>query len=305
MYSLYQPVLLASLGRRVGTGWLPPLPDLRDYTEKADKIQPMAQKIVRRQPRGSGLPDKVDLRKWCSPVEDQGELGSCTAHAAVGAVEYFEKRAFGKHMEGSRLFVYKATRNLLKKTGDSGAWLRNAIGALVLCGVPPEKYWPYTDRDPEFDREPSSFVYAVADNFETLSYFRHDPEGSDPGPEKVLASVQKYLAAGVPSLFAFYGFPSFEQAAAPGEIPFPGSGEKAEWAHAVLAVGYDQGRKIKNLRTGKETKGALLFRNSWGKAWGEEGYGWIPFEYLNKKLARDFWSILGMNYVETGKFGFE
>jgi C1A family cysteine protease len=69
-------------------------------------------------------PASVDLRAWCSPIEDQGNLGSCTANAGVGLLEYYERRAFGKHLDGSRLFLYKASRNLLGWTGDTGAYLR-------------------------------------------------------------------------------------------------------------------------------------------------------------------------------------
>ena len=115
----------------------------------------------------------VDLRQWCSPVENQGSLGSCTANAAVGIVEYYEKRAFNKHIEASRLFLYKVTRNLMQVTGDTGAWLREVMGALAHCGVPAEKYWPYNIAD--FDKEPDAFIYSLADNYEALKYFCHDP----------------------------------------------------------------------------------------------------------------------------------
>ena len=123
----------------VGTGWLPPMPDLRDYTESHEEIKVFNQKLklarVKQKQAAS-----IDLRKWCSPIENQLSLGSCTAHAGIGVVEYFENRAYGKHLEGSRLFLYKTTRNLMHETGDTGAWLRNVMGALVLCGVPDEKY---------------------------------------------------------------------------------------------------------------------------------------------------------------------
>ena len=49
------------------------------------------------------------------------------------------------------------------------------MGALVLCGVPPEKYWKYTDKKPDFDEEPPSFIYAIAENYGALTYFCHDP----------------------------------------------------------------------------------------------------------------------------------
>ncbi len=285
-------VTIPETGKRVGTGWLPPLPDLRDYTEASPEIAEMAKKLGVAQKLGPAgkrgaakskkaaatLPATVDLRSSCSPIENQQNLGSCTAHAAVGIVEYFERRAFGKHIEGSRLFVYKTTRNLMQVTGDTGAWLRNTMGALVLCGIADEKYWPYTDASPDFDKEPPSFVYAVANNYEAVRYFCHDPLGANIPVNTVLESVKNYLAAGVPSMFGFYGFPSFESSDVPGGIPYPCPGEQAEWGHAIVAVGYDDGKKITNKQCNKATTGALLIRNSWGTAWGDQGYGWLPYD---------------------------
>jgi len=309
MYSIYNEVEIPETNEILGTGWLPPLPDLRDYTEEEPNITEMAQKlgIIAKRGRLLSLPADVDLRSWCSPIENQGRLGSCTAHAAVGVVEYFERRAFGKHIESSRLFVYKATRNLMGVVGDTGAWLRNTMGALVLCGIAPEKYWPYTDRkqpdqEPYFDLEPPAFVYAVADNYEALRYFCHDPLDRNVPTSSVLASVKRYLAAGIPSMFGFFGFPSFSQSNVRGGIPYPCPGARAQWGHAIVAIGYDDNKKIKNLRCNKETKGALLIRNSWGTAWGDNGYGWLPYDYVLNRLALDFWSLLRMQWVDTKQF---
>lgn len=297
---------------RMGTGWLPPLPDMRDYTEEHPNIAPMAEQLgvsvtLKAPP---ALPPTEDLRQWCSPIENQGRLGSCTAHAGVGVVEYFENRAFGRHIDGSRLFVYKATRNLLGVTGDTGAWLRTTMGALRLLGVPPERYWPYTDRKQPgpaglrtFDDEPTSFVYEIADNFEALRYFCHDPVGSTMPKAKVLDSVKKFIAAGVPSMFGFYGFPSYRNSDVRGGFPFPCPGERAIWGHAIVAVGYDDNKRIKNTVCNKSTKGALLIRNSWGTTWGDNGYGWLPYKYVQMGFALDFWSLLRIGWVETEHFG--
>ncbi len=304
MYATYKRVEIPEVDQILGTGWLQPLPDLRDFTDAEPEIADMAKKLGLTKSKAlQAPPATVDLRAWCSPVENQKSLGSCTAHAAVGIVEYFQRRAFGKHIEGSRLFVYKATRNLMQVTGDTGAWLRNTMGALSLCGVPDEKYWPYTDASPAFDNEPTSFTYAVADNYEALRYFCHDPLGANVSGNAVLSNVKKYLAAGIPSMFGFWGFPSFNDCDVQGGIPYPCTGERAQWGHAIVAVGYDDGKKIKNTRCNKTTKGALLIRNSWGTAWGDQGYGWIPYDYVVSKLALDFWSLLRMGWVDTKNFG--
>lgn len=299
-------VLLPTFKEPVGTGWLPDIPDLRDYTEEHPQIAKMLEKlgIPKGKKAKAALPPAVDLKPWCSEVSNQGDLGSCTAHAAVGIVEYFENRAFGKHIDGSRLFIYKTTRDLLGCTGDTGAYLRTTMAALTFFGVPPEKYFPYSADKTKFDIEPSTFVYEIAESYESTSYFCHDPFGTSRTAAAILDSVKQYLAAGVPSMFGFYGFPSFtDPTNVKGGIPYPGPDESAAWGHAIAAVGYDDGLKIKNLNTKKETTGALLIRNSWGTTWGDKGYGWLPYDYVLTQLASDFWSLLSMNWLDTGKFG--
>lgn len=310
-----------------GTGWLPPLPDLRDYTTEHSEIAPMAKKLgwseevtdaVLKMKSESQedqldfgwLPPKKDLRKYCSPIENQGVLGSCTAHAAMGIVEYFQKRAYKKHIDGSRLFVYKATRNLLGWTGDTGAYTRTTMGALVLCGCPPEKYWTYTDQDPDFDEEPPAFVYALADNYEAIRYFVHDPISQNKTPKQILSSVKIYLAFGIPSMFGFFGFEVghyegniYVMPYNKGEIYYPCKGDKAHWGHAIVAVGYDNNKEITNPNCEETTKGAFLIRNSWGTGWGNKGYGWLPYAFVEKGLAWDFWSLLSAEWVDTGNFG--
>lgn len=301
MYAMYQKVEIVETKEIVGTGWLPPLPDLRDYTEEVADLPEMADKLGISLAKSISLPSSVDWKKWCSPIEDQGNLGSCTAHAAIGIVEYLQNRAFGKHIDGSRLFVYKTTRNLMGVTGDTGSWLRNTMGSLVFCGVAPEKYWPYNI--PDFDEEPSPFVYAVAENFEALRYFCHDPIVKNIPKDKALYNVKRYLAAGIPSMFGFFGFPSFNYSDVKGGIPYPCPGEKAQWGHAIVAIGYDDNKKITNTKCDKLTTGALLIRNSWGTGWGDNGYGWLPYDYVLSGYALDFWSLLRMEWVDTKQFG--
>lgn len=297
---------------KLGMGWLPDYPDFRDYSVEQDEVAPqlkllgqkdslktMLKKVGVAEPAKATRPPSVDLRAWCSPIENQGSLGSCTANAGVGTVEYFERRAFGKHIDASRLFLYKTTRNMLHWTGDTGAFLRTTMGALVLFGVPPEEYWPYVIAD--FDKEPSAFCYAFAQSYQAITYYRLDPPATP--KDVLLGRIKLYLSAGFPLMFGFTVYESISQAAKTGKIPYPTSGEKILGGHAVVAIGYDDKMKIKNTNPGAvETGGALLIRNSWGTGWGDAGYGWLPYEYVLKGLAIDWWSLLKNEWVDTGVF---
>jgi len=302
------------IGFELGMGWLPDYPDFRDYTVEKTEVAPKFKKLgekasVKDMLAALGITDpakmellpSIDLRTWCPVVENQGRIGSCTAQAGVGLVEYYEKRASGKYIDASRLFLYKATRNLLRMTGDTGAFLRTTMAAMVLFGVPPEEYWPYAVAD--FDKEPSAFCYAFAQNYKTIQYFRLDPPGMS--KKLLLVWIKALLAAGLPSMFGFTVFSSISQAGDDGKIPYPSRKERRLGGHAVVAVGFDDKVKIKNTNRGEkvETTGALLVRNSWGTGWGDEGYGWLPYKYVLEGLAIDWWTLLKSEWVNTGKFG--
>ncbi len=291
-------------------GWLRDLPDLRDFTptteEVPSRLAALKQRPVKEMLSGIGahtapktLPQAVDLRGSCSPIENQQNIGSCTAHAGIGLLEYFERRAFGTWVDASRLYLYKVTRKLLGWNGDTGAYLRTTMGALVLFGAPPERYCPYVPAN--FDREPDSFLYALGQNYQALSYYRLDPPGTSPAD--LLARIKSYLYCGLPSMFGFTVYNSIWQDNT-GKIPFPVAGDRNIGGHAVDAVGYDDTIKIQNNKPGSpSTTGALLIRNSWGTGWGSQGYGWLPYQYVLSGLAVDWWSLLKAEWVATGQFG--
>lgn len=274
-------------------GWQRDLPDFRDHTKQADGVAKILSKSKRLQAAIKKMPASIDLRQWCSPIEDQGNIGSCTANAGVGLLEYFERRAYGKHLDGSRLFLYKATRNLLGWTGDQGASLRATMKAMVLFGVPPETHWPY--KVTKYDEEPPAFCYAFAQNYKALNYYRLDPPGTS--TSQLLTTIKNNLAANLPCMFGFTVYSSIPPVGdGKGEIPYPLKGESVLGGHAIVAVGFNDTKMI-----GKN-KGALLIRNSWGTNWGMQGYGWLPYAFVESGLAVDFWSLVKADYIDTDLF---
>lgn len=323
-----------------GMGWMPDFPDVRDFWIEIAK--PRTAKKTRGKAgahatpklridasRAAGLADVAKSVKelkfpwpppkkhlnnvqWCSPIEDQLTLGSCTAQAGVGLLEYYQRRVSGQHVEGSKRFLYKVTRNLLGWSGDTGAFCRTTMGAIALVGVALEDYWPYTDADPDFDEEPSSFVYALAQNYQGLVYHRVDALGATLPP---LTRIKLMISLGWPPMFGFTCYQSIYDAhvTQTGEISWPILGEAVVGGHAIVAVGYDDDKKIKNSRPGGvETKGAFLIRNSWGTDWGcippsappgtTRGYGWLPYEYLSRGQATDWWTLTKAEWIDTGVF---
>jgi len=241
-------------------GWLPDLPDHRDLMYSAIA------------PRLLELPKKVDLRPNCSPIENQGSLGSCTANALAGAVEFLEIKDDATFVDVSRLFIYyneRVIEGTVKE--DSGAFLRDGIKSLAKQGVCPEPEWPY--RIPSFKKKPTAKCYKDAKKHQITSYHRIT----------TIDEMRTCLADGFPFVFGFTVYQGFETEAVArsGVVNMPGPNERMVGGHAVLAVGYDDAHQ------------RFIVRNSWDTDWGMHGNFTMPYDYLdpNSNLADDFWTI--------------
>jgi len=240
-------------------GWSPDLPDHRDYKFAAIHT-------------AKAIQDKVDLRKKCTVVEDQGQLGSCVGNALVGNLEYLKNLNTKKTFSDlSRLFAYYNARLLENSTKtDSGAQIRDGIKALSIYGICKENDWPYLIK--KFASKPTVKCYTAAKPFAVSNYYRLNS----------LDQMLGCLSEGFPFVFGFsvYDYFESEAMAKSGILKMPKETEKLLGGHAVMAVGYNLKKKM------------VLVRNSWGNDWGLKGYFWMPFGYIDgTTLADDFWTI--------------
>jgi C1A family cysteine protease len=242
-------------------GWLRDLPDQRDHLYAA----PVAALAA--------LPPSVDLRNHCPPVYDQGQLGSCTGNGIAAALQFERmKQKLTPNFIPSRLFIYYNER-VVEHTvnSDSGAAIRDGIKSVAKQGDCPETEWPYDIT--KFAQKPPPQCYHDALKYKAVQY------------QKLVQSVNQMkgcLASGYPFVFGFTVYDSFEsqQVAQTGVVPMPGSTEQVLGGHCVVAVGYDDSQQ------------RFIVRNSWGTAWGIQGYCTMPYAYLtDSNLASDFWTI--------------
>jgi C1A family cysteine protease len=252
-------------------GWLPDIPDHRDFLYAAPT------RVLRT------FPSSVDLEPQCPKVVyDQGRLGSCTANAIAGAIEFDQIKQHQPEATPSRLFIYYNERKMEHTILiDSGAQIRDGIKSVAKQGACPETMWTYDDTVPDeegapcpeckYAQKPPKECYTAAMKHQIVLYQRlvHD-----------LNTMKGCLASGFPFVYGFTVYSNFPFNTSSGEIPLPGMSDHVIGGHAVLAVGYDDSTRM------------FKFRNSWGKHWAKGGYGFMPYSYLtDNNLSDDFWTI--------------
>ena len=257
----------AMRGRRLD-GCLPPVDSPKDF---------------RAVPNLQGLPRTVDLRPECTPVEDQGQVGSCTANAAVGALEFQRRREGKPNVDLSRLFVYYNSRKMTgRDREDCGATIAQCMAALLAFGTPAETSWPYDPGSVYTAPPPQVFDEALGNTPREYAKV----EG--------LEHVKGALARHQPVVFGT-SLPErcFEEAGKTGVMPTPTAAEVEDAAqrggHAMLLVGYDAGART------------FIVRNSWGPTWGQGGYCTMTFDtFEGTRAATTSW-VLG-NLEASGNF---
>ncbi len=243
--------------------WKRDLPDQRDVL--------YARRLT------TNLPARVDLRAQQDTVYDQGSLGSCTANAICGAINFeharqTEHRARAAGESPSRLFVYyneRALENTLDE--DSGAQLRTGIKACAALGACSELLWPY-DIDKFRDR-PSAECFESARRTILKRYIRLDNSN--------ILVLKDCLAQGYPFVFGFSVYESFEseRVATTGIVELPEAAERCLGGHAALCVGYNDSTQ------------QFVVRNSWSREWGDAGHFYLPYSFMTSGNAADFWTL--------------
>ena len=212
--------------------------------------------------QSAALPDAVDLRPLCPEVYDQGALGSCTANALAGAIEFLQLR---QQREGvptpevirpSRLCLYRDERAIEGTVAeDAGAVIGDGVAVLHDQGWVDETDWPY---------EPTLFAAAppltAMRRAVRLADFTSLPHDVD--------VIRSKLAQGFPVVFGVQVYQQIEDTT-DGTITLPGPNAGASiGGHAMELVGYDHAARV------------FRVRNSWGTSWGQSGYGTIPYDYV-------------------------
>lgn len=238
-------------------GWIPSLPDYRDFTLQSVRPDLLA---------APSLPPSVARLAHMPPIGDQGALGSCVAWAVVRAFRHAQRKLGLPDYDGAELAVYWWARRYQGWQGqDTGSYLRDGTKALGEFGNPLEATWRYDIS--KFTQEPSQAAYQSGAEHQAIRYI------TLPNDEQQIKTI---IANGYPIAFGMTVYNNYGQGFADGIWPMPAGAVAG--GHAMALCGYNDSVR------------RYICDNSWGTGVGKAGVFEIPYEYI-KQNASDLWFI--------------
>lgn len=234
----------------------------------------------------SPISEFVDLTKYFSKVKDQGILSSCTAFP-VAAIYEFAAKQNNKNVDISELFIYYNTRDLRGDLNeDSGATLLEAINSVKEKGACLTKNYPYSIEN--FSKTPSETAFTEGQHQIVEKACRVNIAEKD---------FKHAISSGHPIIIGLKLFKSFYPKNKSAVVPYPSAKEancESHGNHAMLIVGFNDEEKL------------FKVRNSWGPTFGENGYCYIPYDYIaNTDFCLEAFIIKNIVDLSYNEFNFD
>lgn len=247
------------------TGYIPDQPDSRDY-----KLSSISDKTLKNK-------NVVDYTSEMSPVKNQARKGACVGFAVAAMVEWQQQQEYLKekkkgsaytrdkdHYNLSEQWIYHKAQEIDGfDDGTEGTTIRAAMKILNKQGVPTESGWEYDDsavNKPEFWAKPTARWN------KSKSYYKIES----------IREMKETLQKIGPFVAGVLVYDTWSNPTNSGYVSFPNDIYNYLGAHAICIVGYNEDKK------------RFKFKNSWGRSWGNNGYGWLSYRYM-KELSIISW----------------
>ncbi len=225
------------------------------------------------------LQPQVNLIPQLPEIRNQGQRGTCVAHATLATYEHFLKIQ-GAYQDLSEQFLYWNCKRNDNLPTTSGTYLGVSFPLLRRDGCCPETTWPYNPAPisgNEGHDPPPNGAQLAALPFKPADFRQLSPTSVKDIKSELVR--ERCVTISVP---VFNSWHLSREIRRTGEITNPVPNEMQSGGHALCLVGY-----VDMPASPEIDGGRFLVRNSWGTTWAIDspygaGYGTIPYSYIAK-----------------------
>ena len=216
--------------------------------------------------------ESIDYSSEMSPIKDQGNKPSCVGFAIASVLEWQQLKEYLnennqyirniEHYDLSEQWIYHNAKEIDSWDGG-GTSIRHGLKIVHNKGVPKEEGWPYSDQE---IGKPKFWAYSTSRWNKNKKYYRINS----------VDEIKKTLREVGPCVIGLIVFYEFFYPNSDGVISYPEDTNKYYGGHAVPIIGDYPDKEL------------FKIKNSWGTNWGNNGYGYLPYKYIEDFML-DAW----------------
>ncbi|OMF31940.1 C1 family peptidase [Paenibacillus peoriae] len=227
-----------------GTGYIPSPIDKRDFI-----MEGFLPLIL--------LSPEIDYSTPEIKMRSQGTQNTCVGFAFSFMKEYQELKEHKRYIQFSPLYLYRKCKEV-DGIPEDGTHPRIAAKILLKTGICEESFLPYNtigdETSPKSDADKNALKYRIK-AFAQLTNIQS---------MKRSLAINGPFVAGLPISMNDW----LIKVSKTGRIPMPDNIESLQLGHAICVIGYDDNTQV------------FKFQNSWGEHWGDKGFGYLPYKYM-------------------------
>lgn len=217
----------------------------------------------------TNLPDRVSLRQYASPIRNQGTTGFCWAFAAAGLKAIQESIETGRTHELSPLYIASKGKAIDGRPNTEGSVTSVMYQVLSDNGTVAEKDYPFSDYK-------GGLNFPYKDLTKAYHYKTDKIITKLRTPQEIMQALAMNKPVTIGLIVAKNIYDLLNNRDKYISMPV---GSMIIGGHKTVLTGYD-----KTLTHNGHT-GFFDYMNSWGIGWGDQGYAWLPFDYITYKTA--------------------
>ncbi len=240
------------------------------------------------------LPKLVDLSQDMTPAKSQADRGTCTIFSTIGLVEATIKKDLGMEVNLSEEYMNYSSKQQGSYQSTEGSVISVNAKAINLDGMLLEEDWAY--QASWFRKGFPCASFKATDSSAPPICFSHNKPNTLAQDRKIIAknirfsviykntnAIINFLATYKRPLLLsvnvnFNGWPSTGVTDYNEKLRQECLALTANCGgHSIVLTGYDMDKRV------------FMFKNSWGKKWGNNGFGTIPFDAVDKYTSEPLW----------------
>lgn len=220
----------------------------------------------------------IDFREFCPQVSEVTDIVSCTINVVLSCLQTM------LNIEYNYIIKNKSIKK--KKISLNKHHILDELNIFNLIKLKYSKKFSLRDVLHYLSKNDSIFKINQYLRISNTGYhFDNSNLSKYKKNSNIINTIKQFLSLNIPVISAIYVSSDYYDSKT-GIYEYSNKYKDSLFKYPILIVGYNDNTK------------SFVFQNSWGKNWGDKGFGYISYKFFKRRKILDTWVITDSQYID-------